>query len=54
MEELEKALSDVFNASQLPFEAKRYVLKHLYVVVDLNYQLEIEKQKPKQEGKPDE
>ena len=43
MEELEKALLDVLNQSQLPLEAKRYILKHLYGTVDLNYRLALEK-----------
>lgn len=43
MEELEKAIADVLQKSQLPLEAKRYVLKHLYGVIDLNYQLALEK-----------
>ena len=43
MEELEKALLDVLNQSRLPLEAKRYILKHLYGTVDLNYQLTLEK-----------
>lgn len=34
MEEFEKALVEVFNSSALPFEAKRYVMKHLYEVID--------------------
>ena len=39
MEELEKALSEELNKSSLPPEAKLYVLKHLYGIIDLKYQL---------------
>lgn len=39
MEELEKALWGVFKQSQLPLEAKRYVLKHLFIKVDLQYKM---------------
>lgn len=54
MEELEQNLINTLNASPLSLEAKRYILKHLYNVVDLNYQLAIERQKLKQEEQPDE
>lgn len=39
MEELEQALIEVYVKSPLPLEAKRYVLKHLFGMADLNYQL---------------
>ena len=42
MDEFEQAILDVFNQSQLPLEAKKYVLKHLYLTVDLKYQFALE------------
>lgn len=54
MEELEKALTDALNASTLPLEAKRYILRHLFNIVDINYQYELRIQKLKQEVKSDE
>ena len=37
MDELEKNLVDVLNASQIPFEAKLYVLKHVYGLAENEY-----------------
>ena len=37
MDELEKALIDVLNASQIPFEAKLYVLKHVHGIAENEY-----------------
>lgn len=53
MEELEKSLAKIVNESQLPLEVIRYVLKHLYQVVNLNYQLALEKEKTTSEKQND-
>ena len=45
MEELEQALIEVYMKSPLPKEAKRYVLKHLFGMADLDYKLAIAEQK---------
>ena len=37
MEELEKQLVDVLNASQIPLEAKLYVMKHVYSLAENEY-----------------
>jgi len=37
MEELEKRLIDLINASGIPLEAKVYVLKHVYVLAEAEY-----------------
>lgn len=50
MEELENAIIDLLNDSPLPLEAKRYVLKHVFVLVDNQYQ----KLTAEREVKPDE
>ena len=49
MEELEQALVAICEKSALPLEAIRYVLKHLYGMADLNYQLATEKKKAERE-----
>ena len=49
MEELEQALVAICEKSALPLEAIRYVLKHLYGMADLNYQLATEKKKAESE-----
>ena len=58
MEEFEKKLIDVFNENTtLPFEVKRYVLKHVKDLVDCKYQMElltIENNKLKSEVSADE
>ena len=38
MEELEKAIIEAINQRNMPYEAIRYVLKHVLDVVDLQYQ----------------
>ena len=48
MEELEKQLIELFNNSKLPFEAKRYVVKHFAMIVDNTYQMELLKSKEAQ------
>lgn len=53
MEELEKALTELINANPLPFEAKRYVIKHIKETMDWLYQIEMLKKK-ESEVKPDE
>ena len=50
MEELEKELIELFNNSKLPFEAKRYVVKHFAMIVDDTYQMELLKSKEAQDG----
>lgn len=37
MEEFEKQLLDVFNASPIPLEAKLYVMKHVYGLAENEY-----------------
>ena len=37
MEELEKQLVDVLNASNIPLEAKLYVMKHVYSLAEGEY-----------------
>ena len=51
MDEFETTLINLFNESQLPFEAKRYVLKHVYNMVDAKYQAEMLKIKAESESK---
>ena len=50
MEELEKKLIELFNSNKLPFEAKRYVVKHFAMIVDNTYQMELLKSKEVQDG----
>jgi hypothetical protein len=45
MEEFEAALVKLFNEYSLPFELKRYVLKHVMTLTDI----EVLKQKQKEE-----
>ena len=45
MEEFETSLINLFNASTLPFEAKRYVLKHVSSMVENTYNTELAKLK---------
>lgn len=52
MEELEKHIIEAINKSNLPYEAVRYVLKHILDVVDLQYQNALLKKES--EVKPDE
>lgn len=47
MDELEKQIIDVLNENQLPLEAKRYVVKHIFEV--LNYELAVRTEQPKTE-----
>ena len=37
MEELEKMLLDALNASNIPLEAKLYVMKHVYSLAESEY-----------------
>ena len=37
MENFENQLIDVINANQLPFEAKWYVVRHIYELVNNEY-----------------
>ena len=37
MEELEKMLLDALNASNIPLEAKLYVMKHVYSLAEGEY-----------------
>lgn len=37
MEEFEKQLLNVFNASPIPLEAKLYVMKHVYGLAENEY-----------------
>lgn len=58
MNELETALLGVINASQLPFEVKLYVVRHIYEIMNFKYEnLLLQSQIPKKEEsevKPDE
>lgn len=50
MEEFRKQLVQVFNDSQLPFEAKFYILKDVFRDVDDVYKNVLEQMQEKAEG----
>jgi hypothetical protein len=43
MEEFEASVIKLFNETPLPFEAKRYVMKHVATLIDVEYRNQIEK-----------
>ncbi|MBP5598114.1 MAG: hypothetical protein J6Y02_22285 [Pseudobutyrivibrio sp.] len=54
MENLEKKLIDAFNESQIPFEAKRYVVKHVLEVVNHEYDKQMALMSQKESEKKEE
>lgn len=54
MNDFEEQLIKTFNDNPLPFEAKRYVALAVFNVIEAKYKEQLQVEKMKQEGKPDE
>jgi len=45
MEELEHEIMEILQQNKLPLEAKRYILKHIFTILDSGYNMALLKEK---------